>query len=474
MQRHLKALGGASLLVSVSVIAAHAQMAEPTVPPDPPKFDAQQAPNFVSDTVIIGLNEPTNMVFTPDGRMLIIERAGTIWVVPPGGTAVNPTPVVTLPSVNTADERGLLGITLDPNFASNGFFYVFYTNAGSRRNQVSRLTMVGNTASLATEQVIWQNDDNADIWHQGGDLHFGPDGYLYISVGDHLNSLSAQDLGSYNGKILRLTRDGVAPTDNPFYDGSGPNLDAIWARGLRNPFRFAIDSTTGRVIIGDVGEGTTEEVDIGAPGANYGWPTCEGSCSTSGMTNPIYSYPHANHDASITGGFVYRGSQFPADYQGDFFFGDYAQNWIKRLEFDASGGLSAVRNFEPPDGSLDGPYGDIVALQQGPDGSLWYVDTGPFENDNAGAIRRIRNVNANQPPSAIASANPTSGPAPLTVGFSSAGSADPEGGAITYLWNFGDGSTSTQPNPSHTYTSSGRYTARSLPRTGHSRASRTR
>ena len=214
------------------------------------------------------------------------------------------------------------------------------------------------------------------------------------------------------------------------------------------------------MIIGDVGEGTTEEVNIGAPGANYGWPTCEGTCSTPGMTNPIYSYPHGNHDASITGGFVYHGSQFPADYQGDFFFADYAQNWIKRLEFNASGGLSAVRNFVPPDGSLDGPYGDIVALQQGPDGSLWYVDTGPFENDNAGAIRRVRNVNTNQPPSAVASANPTSGPAPLTVSFSSAGSTDFEGGAITYRWDFGDGATSTQANPSHTYASSGRYTAR--------------
>ena len=417
------------------------------------------APAFVNDRVIIGLDEPTQIAWTPDGRMLIAERDGTIWVVPPGSSQVLSTPLIQVPSVQTADERGLLGLTIDPQFAQNGFIYVYYTH-GTMHNRVSRYTVTGNTASTGSEFVLWQNPAEAAIWHQGGDLHFGPDGDLYISVGDHLNSLTAQDLDSYNGKILRLTRDGVAPTDNPFYDGSGPNLDAIWARGLRNPFRFAIDSATGKVIIGDVGEGTTEEVNIGAPGANYGWPTCEGSCSTPGMTNPIYSYPHGNHDASITGGFVYHGSQFPADYQGDFFFADYAQNWIKRLEFNASGGLSAVRNFVPPDGSLDGPYGDIVALQQGPDGSLWYVDTGPFENDNAGAIRRVRNVNTNQPPSAVASANPTSGPAPLTVSFSSAGSTDFEGGAITYRWDFGDGATSTQANPSHTYTSSGRYTAR--------------
>ena len=145
------------------------------------------------------------------------------------------------------------------------------------------------------------------------------------------------------------------PSDNPFNDGAGPNLDAIWVRGLRNPFRFAIDQANGRMIIGDVGEGTREEVNVGVRGANYGWPMCEGSCGNAGMTNPVYSYAHSGHDASITAGIVYRGTQFPADHRGDFFFGDYAQNWIKRITFDATGNVTAVRNFEPPDGALDGP-----------------------------------------------------------------------------------------------------------------------
>ena len=131
---------------------------------------------------------------------------------------------------------------------------------------------------------------------------------------------------------------------------------------------------------------------VGARGANYGWPACEGACGAAGMTNPIHTYAHIDHDASITGGFVYRGTQFPAEYRGDYFFADYAQNWIKRLTFDANGNVTAVRNFEPPNGALDGPYGDIVALAEGPDGSLWYVDAGPFESNNAGAVRRIRNV----------------------------------------------------------------------------------
>ena len=420
---------------------------------------ASTSPRFVNDRVIVGLDEPTVMTFAPDGRMFVAERDGTIWVVPAGGNQVLPTPFLQIPNVANDNERGLLGLTLDPDFAANGYVYAYYTHS-TLHNRVSRFTATGNVASAASEYVVWQNPAQANVWHQGGDIHFGPDGDLYISVGDHLDSTSAPDLESYNGKILRVTRDGAAPADNPFYDGAGPNLDAIWARGLRNPFRFTIDPATGRVIIGDVGEGAREEVDLGAAGANYGWPTCEGPCGRTGMTDPIFSYPHNGSDASITGGFVYRGTQFPAEYQGEYFYADYAQNWIKRLTIDDAGTVTATHDFEPPDGSSNGPYGDIVDLAQGPDGSLWYVDMGPFQNDNAGAVRRIRNANADQPPTAVAAASPTSGKAPLTVAFSSAGSADPEGRPLTYRWDFGDGATSTAANPSHTYASSGRYTAR--------------
>jgi glucose/arabinose dehydrogenase/PKD repeat protein len=417
-------------------------------------------PTFVNDRVVVGLDEPTQVLFAPDGRMLIGERDGTIWVVPAGASQVSPTPFLQIPSVATQDERGLLGLVLDPQFATNGYVYAYYTHGSQLRNRVSRFTALGNSASPSSELVIWQNTTPAAIWHQGGDLHFGPDGYLYVSVGDHLQGQTAQELDSYNGKILRMTREGGVPAGNPFDDDAGPNLDLIWARGLRNAFRFTVDPESGRVIAGDVGEGATEEVNVVPAGANLGWPLCEGTCSTAGMTNPIHSYPHAGGDASVTGGFVYHGTQFPAEYRGDYFFADYAMNWIKRLELDGNGNVTAVRNFEPPDGRRDGPYGDIVALAEGPDGSLWYVDTGPFENENAGAIRRIRNTSANQPPTAKIAGTPTNGTAPLTVSFSSAGSADPEGLPMTYRWDFGDSTTSTQANPSHTYAAAGRYTVR--------------
>ena len=261
--------------------------------------------------------------------------------------------------------------------------------------------------------------------------------------------------------------DGTIPTDNPFYDGAGPHYDAIWALGLRNPFRAYYDAPTGRLIIGDVGGNVystaIEEIDIGARGANYGWPNVETPNGNPAYTAPAYYYPHNGRDAAITGGFVYHGTQFPSSYQGSYFFADYTQNWIKRLTFDANGNVNGVFNFEPLDGSVDGPYGDIVYMTEGPDGALYYVDLG--YSDISGTfgvskIRRISFVNSDLPPVVSASATPTQGPTPLTVNFSSDGSSDPEGQPLTYLWNFGDGATSTQANPSHTYTVAGPYQAR--------------
>jgi PKD repeat protein len=206
----------------------------------------------------------------------------------------------------------------------------------------------------------------------------------------------------------------------------------------------------------------SEEIDVGARGANYGWPNCESNCGPP-YTNGIYSYVHNGRDSAVTGGFVYHGTQYPASYQGSYFFADYTQNWIKRLTFDANGNVNGVFNFEPPDGSLDGPYGDIVYLSEGPDGAVYYLDLG--YSDISGQfgiskIRRIRFTQNNQAPAAVAAANPTSGPAPLAVTFSSAGSVDPEGQPLTYSWTFGDNTTSTAANPSHTYSQPGQYTAR--------------
>ena len=278
----------------------------------------------------------------------------------------------------------------------------------------------------------------------------------------------SQDLTSPRGKILRINPDGTVPTDNPFYDGSGPNYDAIWALGLRNPYRAYYDAPTGRLLIGDVGgnDASTaiEELNVGVRGANYGWPNVEGTSSNPAYTNPIYSYPHNGRDAAITGGFVYHGTQFPSSYQGSYFFADYAQNWIKRLTFDANGNVNGVFNFEPANGAADGPTGDIVYLTEGPEGALYYVDLGVSDITGTVGVSKIRRISfvgsSDLPPVVSASANPTQGPTPLTVNFSSAGSSDPEGKPLTYSWNFGDNTTSTAANPTHTYNIAGPYQVR--------------
>ncbi len=423
--------------------------------------------NFQNETIISELAEPTGVAFTPDGRMLILQRDGRIRVVAEGGTEVGPAPFLQITNINTVSgERGLVGIALDPGFATNGFYYVFYTSNSPLRDRVSRFTASGDSTVAGSEVVIWQDNETASEYHHGGKIAFGPDGNLYVSVGDHATPWTVQSLTSYAGKILRIRPDGTIPTDNPFYDGAGPNLDEIWARGLRNPFRFTFDSETGTMYIGDNGDNdpatSIEEVNVGAAGANYGWPICQGSCGDAGMTNPIHSYPHAGQDASIIGGFVYRGTQFPAEYQGSYFYADYVGNWIRRLTFDANGNVIASVPFEPEDGSSNGPYGDIVDMASGPDGSLYYVDIGlSWEGEyRLGSVRRISYVFGDQPPVAVASGNPTQGSAPLAVDFSSAGSSDPEGQPLTFAWTFGDGGVSDAPNPSHSYTSNGRYNAR--------------
>ena len=212
----------------------------------------------------------------------------------------------------------------------------------------------------------------------------------------------------------------------------------------------------------------TEEVDVVRPGRNYGWPCyegpfrtttvqddsrCSGQYAAEGTANaalgPIHSYPHANGGSSITGGPVYEATAFPAEFRGDVFFADYVKGFIKRLELDGSDQVTAVRDFASGGGG-------IVDLQVTPGGALAYVDI------NGGAVRQIRYVSsANRPPIAQASANPTAGPLPLAVNLSGLGSSDPDGDTLRFQWDFGDGTPgSTARDPSHTYSTAGRFTAR--------------
>ena len=431
---------------------------------------------FQNEILATQFTLPTSFAFLPDGRMLVAQMPGTVKVLPPPYTTPDATPFLTLSNispVNTVngDINGLMNIVVDPNFATNHYFYVNYTSGSPYRNRISRFTANAavNGTVPGSELILYQDTTTAGADHHGGAIMFGNDGKLYLTTGDEVNVPSdAQNLSSGHGKVLRLNPDGTVPTDNPFYDGSGPNFDAIWAYGLRNPFRAFYDSPTGRMFIGDVGGNVwstaTEHIDLGAAGANYGWPNCESNCASPPYTNGIYNYAHNGLEAAVVAGFIYRGSQFPSSYQGSFFFGDYAQNWIKRATLDANGNVTGVFNFVPTDGSINGPLvGNVTDLQEGPDGAMYYLDIGfddVTDNVVTPKIRRIRYVQANLPPVAAAAADQTQGPVPFTVNFSSAGSSDPEGQPLTYSWDFGDGSTSSAANPQHTYTAAGRYTVR--------------
>jgi glucose/arabinose dehydrogenase len=437
---------------------------------------------FQNQILISGVFQlPTGVKFLPDGTLLVLELGGKIWRVSGVTWDVSPTPFLLIGNIGTVNgQQGLMDLVLDPDFSSNRYYYVFYTLGSPNRDRASRFTATADLAGTepGSELVVYEDPQDANAEHHGGALNFGNDGKLYVTTGEHFNANDAQSLTSPRGKVLRFNKDGTVPADNPFYDGPGPNVDAIWALGLRNPYRASYDSVTGRLYIGDVGGNVNatarEELNVGAAGANFGWPSCEGASCTDGAhvyTSPLFSYGHddalhplpGGRDACITGGFVYRGSQFPSEYYGNYFFADYSQNWIKRLTLDAGGAVTGVFNFEPVDGSSDGDSGDIVGLTPGPDGALYYVDLGYSDTTyttGVSKIRRIRYVANDLPPTAVASAQPTQGPAPLTVNFSSAGSLDPEGDPLTFAWTFGDGGTAALANPAHTFASDGPYTVR--------------
>ena len=327
---------------------------------------AATVPSGFTETVVTGgLSNPTSMAFAPDGRLFICLQGGQLRVVKNGTLLA--TPFLTV-STDSTGERGLLGVALDPAFASNGFVYIYYTVPGSPpHNRLSRFTASGDLALAGSQTNLLELNNLSATNHNGGAIHFGPDGKLYIAVGENAVTSNAQTLSNLLGKILRLNNDGTIPTDNPFFATATGVNRSIWALGLRNPFTFDFDPASGRMFINDVGQNTTEEVDDGFAGANYGWPTCEGTCNNPSFLNPIQQYSHSA-GCAITGGAFYNPTtpQFPGEYAGVYFFADYCGGWIRKLD-PFSG--NAVTNFAT---GLSNP----VDLKVGPDGALYTLERG--------------------------------------------------------------------------------------------------
>lgn len=323
---------------------------------------------FSESVVASGIGNPTAMEFAPDGRLFVCQQGGQLRVIKNG--VLLATPFLTV-AVDSLGERGLLGVAFDPNFANNGWVYIYYTVPGSPpHNRVSRLTASGDVAVAGSEVVILElNNLSSASNHNGGAIHFGADGKLYIAVGDNANSANAQTLANLLGKMLRVNPDGSIPTDNPFYNVAAGANRAIWALGLRNPFTFAVQPGTGRIFINDVGQSAWEEVSEGFAGANYGWPNCEGACNppNGNFIDPIYQYSHSD-GCAIAGGTFYNPatSQFPPEYWGVYFFAELCGGWIRVLN-PANG--NQVTTFAT---GLSSP----VDLKVSSDGSLYYLDRG--------------------------------------------------------------------------------------------------
>ena len=311
----------------------------------------------------------TAMAFAPDGRLFVCQQGGQLRVIKNG--VLLSTPFVSL-TVDSSGERGLLGIAFDPNFATNHYLYGYYTVATSPiHNRVSRFTAASDTAAPGSEIVILNLDNLSSATnHNGGAIHFGPDGKLYIGVGENANGANAQSLSNLLGKMLRINADGIIPPDNPFYNTATANNRAIWALGLRNPFTFAFQPGTTRLFINDVGESTYEEINDGIAGSNYGWPITEGPTSNSAFRGPIYFYGHGTSNVTgcaIVGAAFYNPPvpQFPSSYSGKYFFADLCNGWI--------------RVFDPSAGTATGFATGIVNpvdLHVGSDGALYYLARG--------------------------------------------------------------------------------------------------
>lgn len=398
---------------------------------------------------ITGLSSPTAMSFAPDGRLFITQQAGAVRIVTAGGQLL-PTPFLTLPDVRSDDERGLLGIAFDPDFATNQFVYLFYAPGAVSR--LSRVTANGNVVVPNSEVVLLEYSNFAGH-HYGGDIHFGLDGKLYLGLGDAGEGLNSQSVTTFNGKMLRLNKDGTIPSDNPstFTSTSGAVLTpvgqyrAIWAIGLRNPYRFSFQAGTGKMHINDVGAGLWEEVNVGQAGRNYGWPTCEGLCSNAYAINPIYVHERGIEGCAITGGTFYDGTQFPAAYQNNYFIIDYCSSWLRHLQPDNSQVTFPLPVLE-----------FSVDLKVSPDGRLYVLGHG------AGVISTITFVSdgTNRNPVARATGAPSAGVTPLTVAFDGSTSSDPDGDSLSYSWDFGDGATGNGATISHIFTTGGTYNAR--------------
>lgn len=339
-------------------------------------------------TVTAVLSSPVFLTAPPGdvGRLFIVEQGGLIRIMNSLDGTPRATPFLDVAGlIVTGGEQGLLGMAFDPNYAGNGRFYIYYTNTAGdiviARYGVSTNPDIANAGAQAILKTI-AHPTNQN--HNGGMLAFGPDGCLYAGIGDGGGSGdpngNAQNTNSLLGKILRLDPEtgSACGTDNPFANGTG-GAPEVWSFGLRNPWRFSFDRSTGVLYIGDVGQDQREEVDAvvgpnAGQGVNFGWNIMEGfacfnppsGCNSSGLTPPILDYSHDAGACSVTGGYVYRGTLNPA-VNGSYFYADYCAGFVR--SFQLQGGRPSSQNTWP----LLSPGGQITSFGEDARGELYIL-----------------------------------------------------------------------------------------------------
>ncbi|MBW3569859.1 MAG: PQQ-dependent sugar dehydrogenase [Gemmatimonadetes bacterium] len=329
-----------------------------------------------------GLQSPVHLTATAgDARLFIVEQPGRIRIVRDG--ALLPTPFLDITEkVSAGGERGLLSVAFHPRYASSGFFFVNYTDTrGDTRIERYRVSADPDRADPATAQLVLAVEQPYGN-HNGGLVAFGPDGKLYVGMGDGGGSGDPQETGQdparLLGKLLRLDVDGAPPyaipADNP-YAGRTDRRPEIWAMGVRNPWRFSWDRTANLLYVADVGQNRLEEVNVvpaGAGGLNYGWDVMEGTdcfepssgCERAGLVLPAAEYTHSD-GCSVTGGFVYRGQDLPA-LRGHYFYADYCQGWIRSFRY-ADGAATDARSWALQD------VGNVSSFGEDARGELYVI-----------------------------------------------------------------------------------------------------
>jgi glucose/arabinose dehydrogenase len=404
----------------------------------------------------------TDFAFAPDGSWFTTGKNGRVAWVSAGGRART---LATLPVV-TVQDLGLTGIAVAADYATSGRLYTArtLTVADHWVMRLSAWTVKGSPepTGLSGEKVIWDLPADADV-HAMTDLVAAADGSLWVTIGDAADfrfvdprALRALDVDDGRGKVLHVRPDGRGVPDNPYFDPAAPASwrSRVYASGFRSPFRMSLDPASGAPVVGDVGWNTWEEVDLVRPGASYGWPCWEGANRTPGYADlaecqgvsnaaPLDTYRHGPAGTSITGGLVYTGESYPAQYRGAYFFGDYASQRLYSMRYDAQGDV--VR--EPEAAGFGVGNGSPVAFAAAANGDVVYADIG------GSVLHRLVYVPGNRAPTAHITVSTDA--ATRTVTFDGGGSDDLDGDALTFRWDFGDGADATGLQVRHTYAAPG-------------------